>query len=199
MQKLLNNLERDIYHSSKNDQLMIVKNFLSEIDFSLVKLFINKAKEKDAFSLAFKVILSPPHIVPLATFHGFSVEIIHWLYSDDIEMRTDNEDIHDHFGIIMSKALIGNPYLNISYEVNNSGNLEKIGEFLFRENNIILINPNDIHQVIMQPKQSALSIRVVFPEDKQFCHVYNADGRIERRIENSMRIRSRVIDAITVL
>ena len=142
MQKLLNNLERDIYHSSKNDQLMIVKNFLSEIDYSLVKLFINKAKEKDAFSLAFKVILSPPHIVPLATFHGFSVEIIHWLYSDDIEMRTDNEDIHDHFGIIMSKALIGNPYLNISYEVNNSGNLEKIGEFLFRENNIILINPN---------------------------------------------------------
>ena len=93
-----------------------------------------------------------PHIVPLATFHGFSVEIIHWLYSDDIEMRTDNEDIHDHFGIIMSKALIGNPYLNISYEVNNSGNLEKIGEFLFRENNIILINPNDIHQVIMQPQ-----------------------------------------------
>ena len=149
MQKLLNNLERDIYHSSKNDQLMIVKNFLSEIDYSLVKLFINKAKEKDAFSLAFKVILSPPHIVPLATFHGFSVEIIHWLYSDDIEMRTDNEDIHDHFGIIMSKALIGNPYLNISYEVNNSGNLEKIGEFLFRENNIILINPNDIHPEII--------------------------------------------------
>ena len=74
------------------------------------------------------------------------------------------------------------------FNINNSGNLEKIGEFLFRENNIIL-----------QPKQSALSIRVVFPEDKQFCHVYNADGRIERRIENSMRIRSRVIDAITVL
>jgi hypothetical protein len=193
MNKILENIKSALLNSSPELQVSVAAQELNKLDLDSVLEILKSESEIDNFSLSFKVMLSPPHVLPLATFSGFSIEIIHWLYSDNVSTKDDNEDIHDHFGIIVSKALAGNPYFNVGYELLDGNKLTKTKEFYFSAGDIHVINQDDIHQVFMRPDQSALTIRIVFPPTKKFCTVYDRNGLIIRRIENSIDKKNRAI------
>jgi hypothetical protein len=198
MKKKLNSLKKKLLLSDYDQQVQIAIDFIEEVTYEESCEYIQELYNSDPFSLAYKVILSPPHILPIMTFSDFSVEVIHWLYSNNLEMQIDNEDIHDHFGTIISKSLKNTPYKCFNFHKDKSNNLILKDEFVFQEGLIHIIKQDTIHKVMMQPNQSAISLRIVFPASQNTCSIYNENGKILRTIENSILVRKRAIDQILV-
>ncbi|MEG4329082.1 hypothetical protein [Microcoleus sp. herbarium5] len=177
-----------------HEQVQIAIEFLNKIDGKEVFTYLYELCKSEPFSLAYKLILSPPHVLPLLTFSDFSVEVIHWLYSNDPDMKADNEDIHDHFETIVSVALKGDPYKCIDFCKNKNGDFAIENEFIFKEGAIHIIRPETIHKVVMQPGQSAISLRILLPANRTTSYVYDENGNVIRNIENSMLVRQRAIN-----
>jgi hypothetical protein len=193
MKDKLISLKENLLKAQPHEQAQIAIEFAKKLECRRVLEYIHELFEDDSFSLAYKLILSPPHILPLFTFSGFSVEVIHWIYSTDAELKADNEDIHDHFSTIVSVALKGDPYMCFNFCKSENGNFYIEREFLFREGSIHVIKPETIHKVVMKPEQSAVSLRIILPSTRSISYVYDEGGNIIRNIEDSMLIRKREV------
>jgi hypothetical protein len=196
MKENLISLKKNLLQARPNEQAQIAIEFARKLECERVFEYIRELFEDDSFSLAYKLILSPPHILPLLTFSGFSVEVIHWLYSNDPELKADNEDIHDHFSTIVSVALKGDPYTCFDFCKSGDGNFSVDRNFLFKEGTIHVIKPETIHQVVMRPGQSAVSLRILLPSTRTVSHVYDKEGNIIREIKDSMLERQKEVSKI---
>lgn len=196
MKQKLNTLKQNLLMANKEEQTQLAVDFVKNISYTDVYQHICELHNADPFSLAYKLISSPPHVLPIFDFSNFFVEVIHWIYTDDPEMKAFNEDIHDHFGTIVSVALKGSPYRNFNFCKDKNGSLKIDEDFIFEEGTVHIIKADTIHRVVMQPNQSAVSLRVLLPATSNICYVYNEDGSIFSSIENALARKERAINQL---
>ena len=149
--------------------------------------------QQDLRSLVRRLTPNPPSVLDLIDVRGYVLQVLYWYPLDDksIYGNYDAEDIHSHFGFIVTRALIGNPYVATHFRLAEDQRVHWVGESLFQEGADNVITPEDIHSVRNSSGSPALSVRIVLPPSRAEMQVYDkATGAVKEVIVSSTERRT---------
>lgn len=179
-------VRRMIQCEAPNDPTRLAAEFVATLTLDAINVYLRDRAQVDLFGLVRDTIGTQPSILKLAHAEGFLLELVHWYPAKNQAIQMEQEDVHDHFGTIVSRALIGSPYRIIEYEELSPSLVVRVSEREFVEGSVELITPDTIHTAITSDRPNALSVRVVFPFEKPWMRIFcPTTGRLIRRIPNA--------------
>lgn len=179
-------VERMIRCEDCRDATRLASEFLKAITLNAINASVLQRSQGDLFGLVRDTVGTQPSILKLAHASGFLLELVHWYPGVSWADQLEQEDVHDHFGIIVSRALVGSPYRIIEYEEVSPSLVVRSSEREFVEGSVEVITPDTIHTAITTDRPNALSVRIVFPFEKPWMRIFcPISGRVINRIPNA--------------
>lgn len=160
--------------------------WIETVSIQQVKESIFESVCLDWRAVARRLTPNPPSVLDLDDLHGFCLQILFWFPIRDSKTygTYDTEDVHSHFGYIVTRGLIGTPYETTRYEPCGADRVRQRERITFSEGEAYIIAPHDIHSVAHKGDSPALSLRVVLPYSMARMNVYDpATGQLKETIK----------------
>lgn len=174
-------------------QASVLQGWIRTISLDDITAALDACTRQDLRSVVRRLTPNPPSVLDLIDLRGYVLQVLYWYPLDDksIYGNYDTEDVHSHFGFIVTRALIGNPYVATHFRLGADGGVHRVGESLFQEGADSIISPEDIHSVRNSSSAPAVSVRVVLPPSRAEMQVYDKNtGTLKEVIVSSTERRT---------
>lgn len=163
---------------------VVCEQWLGEVTLAVVRDEVSNTITFDLEETVRRVTPNPPAILDLCSVNGVTLQVICWYALGDTSYdKYDSEDIHDHFGFIATRALIGQPYHERRYKRSNDSSVELGQAFEFMEGMTQIIEPDVIHSVRHIGAAPGLSLRITLAPCRPFMSVFDArSGKVRETI-----------------
>ena len=165
-------------------QAYVFQGWIRTISLDDITEALSAYGQQDLRSLVRRLTPNPPSVLDLLDVRGYVLQVLYWYPLEDRSVygSYDTEDIHSHFGFIVTRALIGNPYVATHFRLGQDQRVQMVGESLFQEGADSIIAPEDIHSVRCSSGRPALSVRIAFPPNRAEMQVYDKDAGTVREV-----------------
>lgn len=164
-------------HLVQEDRVSHFVDWLRNTSLEDIKAECRRQAGQDILALARNLTPNPPAVLELAFYGGYALQLLYWfpIAALDKYKSYDTEDIHSHFGTIVTKGLLGTSYQSHIYERSDSSVLREIRQKDLREGQLDVITSDVVHSVKHQDGRVALSARVVFPYDTPYMDTFDSE------------------------
>ncbi len=156
--------------------------FLNDIELDNVKDYLRLLISSDIIATLHKSTIDPPVVLPLARYKAYSFELTYWYsmsIAKDVDKNYDPEDIHDHFGFLATKMILGEGYEETIYELVNESKVKPITVHFFKAGMTNIISADCIHSIKYNSIKPSVSLRIFLPNTKGIMNIYSKQSGLK--------------------
>ena len=160
-----------------NENAKHIESFINKITIEEITEYFSNRIESDLSQVLDSIYPDPPVVIPIFKYLNYVLELTYW-YPLNLGIDTDNydpEDIHNHFGYLVTKMLVGEGYEEYLYTKINSDEVQLSSKTFLKLNNTNIISPEYIHRIIYKSNKPSLSVRVFLPNVVAEMNIYNKE------------------------
>lgn len=150
-------------------------NCLNSIEITDIANYFIKESEIDLYKVMNSIHADPPVVIPICKHKDYVMELTYW-YPLHFGIDTDEydpEDIHNHFGYLVTKMLLGEGYKEFIYKESEENKVELESIHFLKQNMTNTISPKHIHRIVYESKKASLSIRIFLPNSISEMKIYD--------------------------